>query len=352
MIVAWNAAADIEQCLSSITQQSYSNYNVIVLDSASTDNTLEIVRSKFPSVQVIASAQNLGYRSGNRLGMQKAEGDYVVICNDDVVVERDWLGEMVNAMEEDPELGMVTPRIMMYDQPEVMNFAGNTLHYSGLYGPRAKYAPVSSFLKSEDVAAVAGTCFMIRRDLMVAAGGFSEDFDKVPRYWHASHEDVDLGWHVQMMGYRCRYVSSAVVRHKYKRPSRDNRGRFIQLGYGQLLFVLRNFDTSALVLLLPTFLLVEASQFLFAVVKGRDWTEAKLEEWRWFLDHRRDCIGMRQRFRSLRVKSYWQLMSRMSPTIDMAPIAGGFAAKLASAVLNSVFWVHYQLLLLASRLLV
>lgn len=350
VIVTWNAASDIEECLSSIMDQSYSNYHVLIVDSNSSDSTLEIVRRKFPWVQVIASDENLGYRRGNRLGMRVAEGDYVVVCNDDVVVERDWLAEMVKALEDDPHVGMVTPRIVIYGQPTVMNFAGNTLHFSGLYGSRAKYAPVSRHLLSTDVAAAAGTCFMIRRELMIKAGGFSEDFDVPPRYWHAGYEDVDLGWHVQTLGYRIRYVASSVMYHKYNQPTRDNWDRFAGWTYSNLLYILRNFDVSALVLLAPIHLFMEIAWFVLAVLKGRKWAKAKVQAWWWFVVHRQDWLQMRRALCPLRRKSYWQLLPRTSPTIRVVSVTvSGPIGELGDVAINLVFWLYYQFLLLLSR---
>lgn len=350
VIVTWNSAPDIRECLTSIMDQSYANYNVIVVDSGSTDGTPEIVRAEFPSVEVIASKKNLGYRCGNRLGMQKARGDYVVVCNDDVVVHSDWLDEMVRAMENDPEIGMVTPRIVMYDEPEVMNSAGNTLHFSGLYGPRAKHAPVSDFSQSEDVAAVSGCCFMIRRNLMMEAGGFSLDFDRPPQYWHASYEEVDLGWHVQMMGYRLRYVANSVMYHKYMPPSRGNMHRWIQLAYGYLLFMIRNLEVSALLLVAPAIVLTELSQFLLALSRDKAWARAKVQTWKWFLHHGKDLIAMRKALHPLRRRSYWQLLPRMAARFEVTSAVGGSEGQLANVILNGVFWLHHRLLTVASRL--
>ncbi len=350
VIVTWNSASNIEECLSSMMDQSYSHYSVLVVDSNSADGTVEIVRRKFPSVHVIASEENLGYRGGNRLGMHVAAGDYVVLCNDDVTVEHDWLAEMVRAMASDPEVGMVTPRIMMYDQPNVMNAAGNELHYSGMYGPRAKKAPVAHFLESTDVAAVSGCCFMIRRDLMIKAGLLSEDFDRVPQYWHGSFEDVDLGWHIQMMGYRLRYVASSAMYHKYTQPRRDL-NRVTQLGYGFLLFVLRNYEASALFSLSPIILLIEASFFVLALLRGTQWIQAQIQKWRWFVIHRSEWMRMRKAIHPLRKRSYWQLFSRTSPTIDIAPAIDGLLGRIGNLALNLVFLAYHHFLSLLSRVL-
>ena len=109
-------------------------------------------------------------------------------------------------MAEDDEIGMVTPMILLAEHKELVNSAGNTLHFSGIYGPRGKGDPKQQHETRQILAAVSGCCFMIRRDLMQRLGGFSTDFDQLDVGWHASFEDVDLGWRAQLSGYRIEYV--------------------------------------------------------------------------------------------------------------------------------------------------
>ena len=92
---------------------------------------------------------------------------------------------------------MVTPLILLAEHKELVNSAGNTLHFSGIYGPRGKGEPKQRHEARRTLAAASGCCFMIRRDLMHRLGCFSADFDQLDVGWHASFEDVDLSWRAQ-----------------------------------------------------------------------------------------------------------------------------------------------------------
>src|SRR3972149_3372843 len=136
VVVTRNSMPNLKGCLGTMTDQTYRHYSILVVDSGSTDSTVSYILSNFQMVKVMPIEGNPGYRRGNQIGMLAAEGEYVVVCNDDVEGDRRWLETLVQAMEGKPSLGLVTPRILLHDQPGRINVAGNTLHYSGLYGSR------------------------------------------------------------------------------------------------------------------------------------------------------------------------------------------------------------------------
>jgi GT2 family glycosyltransferase len=345
VVVTWNAAADIEESLSSVMNQSYSNYDVMVVDSASTDNTLEIVRTRFPSVRVIASEENLGYRRGNRLGMLAADGDLIVSCNDDVKVEREWLAKMVEAMEQDESLGLVTPLILNYDTPELISAAGNNLHFAGLSG-HSKYRNRSKdvFTLDEYVPSISGCCFMIRRELLRQLEGFSEDFERFDTGWHASLEEVDLSWRAQLLGYGVKCVSGAVMYHKHS-PRAVPVQRFISYEWGRYLLVLRNYETRTLTLLLPFLFLIELASWGYVLLKGNDWLGAKIRLWKWLLANKKTVRDMRARVQRVRSVSDASILKFMSTGVELSPTTGyGRLARFARDVFNGSSGIYYRLL--------
>lgn len=351
VIVSYNSALHIEECLLSMLNQSYTNYELLIIDSNSSDNTLAIVSTKFPSIQLIASAENLGYRRGNRLGMRMAKGDYVVVCNDDVVVDYRWLEEMVTVMEGDPQIGMATPRILLHNNPSLMNAAGNTFHFSGIYGPRAKYEPVEKYINSEHIGAVSGCCFIIRTHLIKETGGFSEDYDVAPPIWHAGYEELELCWNIQTRGYRIQYIASSIMYHKYKLPSRDNWRRFAGRTYWHLLFILRNFDTNALLFLAPVHLFIETLWFCLALLKGPKWVKAKVDAWWWFIKNHRELRQMRRAIFALpERKTYWDILPYMDANIKVVSATVEHpVARLGDAVVNTVFLLYYQFMMMIRK---
>lgn len=177
LIVNYNGIDDLPVCLASVANQTYSNYEIIVVDSASTDDSVAFIRREFPQVKLLVSQENLGYRRGNNLGFEATRGDYVVLLNQDTEVAPDWIAEMISAAEADDDVGLVAPKILMFGDRQKINEIGNTLHYSGLCGSNGLGQDSSEYINHETLAAVSGCCFLIRRDLLNRLGGFAENFD-------------------------------------------------------------------------------------------------------------------------------------------------------------------------------
>jgi len=345
VVLTANSMAHIAECLGTITDQSYQKYHTLVVDSNSSDDTVPFIRSHFPQVQVLSLDENLGYRRGNALGMRVVEGDYVVICNHDVEVERDWLNALVQAMEQGPSLGIATPKILFYDNRGTINEAGNTLHYTGTYGSRGIGHPEQEFDQPEELAAMSGCCFIIRRSVLDLTGGFSTDFDHLDSGWHASFEDVDLAWRTLLLGYRIAYVPTSVVYHKHERKSVTPQ-MFCSYEWGRHLLVLRNYGARSLALLAPLLILMEVLTWAYAAMKGRAWLRAKWKEWTWLLTNTATIRDMRAQVQSSRVVSDRVLVERMSPTIPIAhlvpwPRWGTHVER----ILNMIFSAYYQVFL-------
>ena len=349
VVLTANSMAHIAGCLGTMMDQSYQNYRVLVVDSNSSDNTIRFIRSHFPGLQVLSLDENLGYRKGNALGMRMAEGDYVVICNDDVEVERDWLATLVQAMEQDPSLGIVTPKILFYDNRDTIDAAGNTLHYTGTYGSRGIGRPEREFNQLEELATMAGCCFMIRRSVLDQTGGFSADFDHLETGWHASFEDVDLAWRTQLLGYRIACVPMSVIYHKHQRNPVTPQ-MFCSYEWGRHLMILRNYSAKSLALLVPILVLLEVLTWAYAAVKGGPWPRAKWKEWIWILTHLTTIRDMRARVQSSRVVSDRVIVERMSPTIPIAHLVPWPRwGTHAEWILNMIFSVYYRAFVLLLR---
>src|SRR5436190_10168824 len=111
IIVAYNAHAYLEKCLSSVLETSGARCEVILVDNASSDGSAEVAAQKFPHVRVIRNADNPGFGQGNNLGAQWATGNYLVFLNPDTIVEAGWLEALITALEENPRAGLATSKI-------------------------------------------------------------------------------------------------------------------------------------------------------------------------------------------------------------------------------------------------
>ena len=345
ILLTWNSRKDIDECLISMLKQDYSNYHILIVDSCSTDGTPEYIRVNYPELELVEMSQNMGYRKGNSYGMKLAKGKYAIVCNDDVKVENNWMSEMVKTMEKDNSIGLVTPMILMEDKPWLINTAGNTLHFSGMYGPRAKGENRQKQETPQTLASVSGCCFMIRKDILIKLGGFSADFDNLDVGWHASFEDVDLCWRAQMLGYRIEYVPSAIMYHSYKQPKMFP-SRFASYEWGRYLVVIRNFSLTTLLLLLPFLVVLDLMAWVYAFSKGRAHIASKALVMKWLIRHPYDILKMRQRIQALRKVSDYHIMSKVDYRINLnQTLGGGSGAFIINCVFGFVSFFYYHILM-------
>src|SRR5215213_1504724 len=130
VILNTNRRVDTLDCLLSLTQSSYLNSRIIVLDNASSDGSIAAIRSAFPNVQILELTENLGYAGNNNVGIKAAleqGADWVLVLNEDTIVGPDCLAELVRVGESDPRVGIVGPMVYHHNEPTVIQSAGGRL---------------------------------------------------------------------------------------------------------------------------------------------------------------------------------------------------------------------------------
>jgi len=135
------------------------------VDNASTDNTPEFIRAEFPDIKLVETGSNLGYPAGNNIGFEHAKGEYIVILNPDTVADPNWLLQLMKPLDENPDIAITTPKILLYDHKDKINTCGNSVHFTGLDFCRGLYEPSTSFSKNEEVGAISGCSFAIRKEV-------------------------------------------------------------------------------------------------------------------------------------------------------------------------------------------
>jgi hypothetical protein len=175
IILNWNRKADTLRCLASIELSNYPAADVTVIDNASTDGSVEAVESAHPEVRIIRNATNLGYAGGNNVGLRTAldEGyPYVLILNNDTVVDAGAIEKLVALAEASPDAGIVAPAICYLDQPELVWSAGGTIDWAGgrvestYVDIPASRLPQGAF----SVDHVTGCCLLLRAEAIRKAG--------------------------------------------------------------------------------------------------------------------------------------------------------------------------------------
>src|SRR5690349_6972716 len=118
VILNYNGKRFLKGCLDSVLSQDYPAFEVLLVDNASSDDSVEFVGQDYPAVRIIKSATNLGFAAGNNLGVQEASHDQIVLVNNDVVVEPGWLAALANAIEE-PGVGLASSLVWTVGVPKL-----------------------------------------------------------------------------------------------------------------------------------------------------------------------------------------------------------------------------------------
>jgi GT2 family glycosyltransferase len=206
----------LDSCLDAVlAQELASRFEVILVDNASTDGSIEHVRERFPGVRLIESTRNRGFAGGNNLGIRAARGRHVVLLNNDTRVRAGWLQALVEAAESDDHVGAVAAKLLYASRPGVIQSAGSLLLSDGSGADRGMDEPDSGqFDRREEVFAGTGASLLLRREALADAGLLDESF-------FMYYEDTDLCWRLRLRGWRVVYEPAAVVEHEHAGSSRE-----------------------------------------------------------------------------------------------------------------------------------
>jgi len=210
LILNWNGEDIIEESIISVLNTSYNNLEVIVVDNASTDRSLDIL-NRYPQIKVHKNQINQGYAKGNNTGFSLCNGKYIATLNNDIIVEPDWLNDPVKVLESEESVGIVSCRQMnSFDKNLIDTLYSYPTSYLllGRFGCGQLFNPEKPlFNKSGYTIGANGASAIYRKKLLTTLGGFEDSF-------FAYHEECDLHMRAFYAGWKCKYVPTSVVYHK------------------------------------------------------------------------------------------------------------------------------------------
>ena len=187
--------------------QAKVQFQLIVVDNGSTDRSVDMVTSEFPTAQLILNATNRGFCEANNQGIGAAEGDLVALLNNDAEADPGFLWELAQVFEGRPGVGMAASKIVVYGNPRRIDKAGHLMWPDGQNRGRGTGAwDIGQFDRDEEVLWPDGCAAMYRREMLNQIGGFDEDF-------FAYGDDAELGLRARIAGWTCIYNPRAVARH-------------------------------------------------------------------------------------------------------------------------------------------
>lgn len=274
IILNWNGSSDVLRCVDCALKQTYPEIEVVVVDNASNDGSIELLLEKYPGCHYIRNSTNLGFARGMNLGIAMSSGEYVVPLNQDAFLDNMFVSELVSALEQDLTLGAGSPVVNVVGK--VGNQIDNTQPlYSEIGYMLRKQMRGIAASRTEDpqyVFGPSGCCPFLRRQML-------EDIALSPgQYYDESYltgaEDIDLYFRMQLLGWRCLYVPKALCTH-IGSGSVGGKLRIFEKPLWYQRVVLRNryytmiadIPAHVLVRLLPYLLITEVGLPLFFLVR-------------------------------------------------------------------------------------
>jgi len=303
------------------------NFEVIIADNGSTDGSLEFIEREYPQTRIIRNAADLGFAAGNNRASKHARADLLVLLNPDTIVEPDWLIELLKPFQ-DPTVGLTTSKLTLMSNPQKLNTCGNEVHISGITLCRGVGQPRENFPNEEEVQAISGAAFAIRREVYEQIGGFNENF-----FMYV--EETALSLEARLRGWRCIYTPGSVVQHDY--ALRFGPQKVLFLERNRYMMLLQIYKWPTLLVLLPVLLVAEVLSWGFVVARDRrNWSNklkayaGVVRNWPLIMAKRRSNQAQRKiRDRDLLATTTWAL--------DYGQVSKSAVGQVAALVFDPLF---------------
>jgi GT2 family glycosyltransferase len=261
VVVNWNRRELLRACLQSLAAQTHESFEVLVVDNASADGSVELIQELTPSYPVplllIRNSENRGFCAANNQGFVGARNEFIALLNNDAEAEPNWLRAMEEAIRTAPEIGMVATKIRVWEEPRRIDKCGHLIYPDGQNRGRGTgQLDRGQFDSVEEVLWPDGCAALYRRAMLDEIGGFDEDF-------FAYADDAELGLRARWAGWKCLYTPHAEVRH--------HRGATLGLGSGKRLTLIERNRVLLAVKMFPGNLLWANGAYLILRVTAGLW---------------------------------------------------------------------------------
>ena len=206
VIPNYNGKHFMEPCLSSLSEQTYKDFHILVIDNASSDGSIEYMEENYPDIELIKLQKNYGFSKAVNIGIQHSRTPYVILLNNDTTVDTRYVEEMVKAIEKSPKIFSVSSKMIQMYHPELIDSAGDLYTLLGWGVCRGCGRPVSNYQKYDEIFTACAGAAIYRRSVFDEIGYFDENH-------FAYLEDIDIGYRARIYGYYNMYCPTALVYH-------------------------------------------------------------------------------------------------------------------------------------------
>ncbi len=227
IILNYNNPEDVRECLKSLSHNDYPNYQVVIIDNGA-KKKVSISDLKFPKpLKIIYSQENLGFAGGNNIGIKYAlekQADYVLLLNDDTIVDSGFLTELVKAGERNKDFGLLGPKICYFDDKDRIWSAGGKLNWLYTKGILRGWNQIDQGQydspEIQETAHLTGCCLLVKRKVV-------EKIGLMPEEYFLYYEDTDWSLRAKKAGFKCVFVPRAKIWHKISRSAIAGSKRYI-----------------------------------------------------------------------------------------------------------------------------
>lgn len=283
VILNWNGKEMTEACIKSLAKLRLRDFEVVVVDNGSEDDSIEHLTKKFPKIVLVKNKKNLGFAGGNNSALHFAKGKYIALLNNDMVVDPLWLSKLVSVAEKDKKIGACgggrfdwNDKNPAYNKKNILRTIKHLNKFWG-FPWEENYDE-----RLEEVDTLSGGAVLIRRELIDEIGFFDNDF-------FAYVEDRDFFARAKRAGFRLFYVPKAYIWHQISRTGKRSKYKFNFLSLrNHLYFIFKNFDFGYLQLALTYFVLREIKSNIKEVVvseRDKDLEQARLDTLKWLFNN-------------------------------------------------------------------
>ncbi len=265
IIVNWNGIFHLRKCLPGLNKINYPNFEIIVVDNASTDGSIEYIKKNYPKIKIIVNKKNLGFAGGNNVGYKKTTGDYILFLNNDTTVTNNFVTKLVNKIGEDSRYAGVQAKILSMDNNNRLDSVGAFLTNTGfLYHYGYYQLNKKSYDKIKLLYTAKGACMLFRRAVIESVGLFDGDF-------FAYFEETDFCHRVWLAGYTIGYAPEAIIYHKIGGTSNNMNNAFIQFHSfkNRINSYIKNLGPIELIKILPLHLLLCEIAAIIFIIRNR-----------------------------------------------------------------------------------
>ena len=270
VILNWNGVKLLEQFLPSVMLYS-PEATIYLADNASTDSSIEFVKTNYPDIKIIQNEGNFGYAQGYNVALQHVEEPYFCLLNSDVEVTENWLKPILEIFEKEKNVAIIQPKILDFKNKSLFEYAGAAGGFIDKYGyPYCRGRIFETVEKDNgqyndfyEIFWASGACFFIRKEVFNRLGGFDESF-------FAHQEEIDLCWRSKNAGYKTYYTFQSIIFHVGGATLKESNPKKAFLNFrNSLLMLVKNLPEGKILPIIFTRLFLDGIAGIQFILKGK-----------------------------------------------------------------------------------